>query len=205
MNLTKDFLRLSVNFKEFIEKFLQKSLMIYLRFNDDKKKLMSTISASNNGVIDPNSMKQKNAQDSLEQIDEANDEEEQNGSEEYDIFGNNSSENENSQSEKSNENEKSEEESEDKAEKKGFIIELESLPTIKKSTMKNVKQKSNSESDDGSSESIEKKEGTIKQINLLSNNLNSNLNPEVKISGDLGGKLNKSGVIEEKALRNKII
>lgn len=34
-----DFLRLSVNFKEFIENFLHKSLMIYLKFNEDKKKL----------------------------------------------------------------------------------------------------------------------------------------------------------------------
>ena len=38
-----DFLRLSVNFKEFIEKFLQRSLMIYLRFNDEKKKIKKHI------------------------------------------------------------------------------------------------------------------------------------------------------------------
>jgi midasin len=35
-----DFLRLSVNFKEFIENFLHKSLMIYLKFNEEKKKIM---------------------------------------------------------------------------------------------------------------------------------------------------------------------
>jgi hypothetical protein len=34
-----EFLRLSVN-KEFIKNFLHKSLMIYLRFNEEKKKLI---------------------------------------------------------------------------------------------------------------------------------------------------------------------
>ena len=36
-----DFLRLSVNFKEFIEKFLHKSLMIYLKYNEERKKIIS--------------------------------------------------------------------------------------------------------------------------------------------------------------------
>jgi hypothetical protein len=35
-----DFLRLSVNFKDFIEVFLHKSLMIYLKFNEEKKRLI---------------------------------------------------------------------------------------------------------------------------------------------------------------------
>ena len=35
-----DFLRLSVNFKEFIESFLHKSLMKYLKFNEEKNKMM---------------------------------------------------------------------------------------------------------------------------------------------------------------------
>lgn len=35
-----EFLRLSVNFKEFFERFLQKSLFFYLRFNEERKKLM---------------------------------------------------------------------------------------------------------------------------------------------------------------------
>lgn len=35
-----EFLRLSVNFKEFFERFLQKSLLYYLRFNEERKKLM---------------------------------------------------------------------------------------------------------------------------------------------------------------------
>ena len=35
-----DFLRLSVNFKEFIENFLHKSLMKYLKFNEEKNKMI---------------------------------------------------------------------------------------------------------------------------------------------------------------------
>jgi len=36
-----DFLRLSVNFKEFIEKFLHRSLMIYLKYNEERKKIIN--------------------------------------------------------------------------------------------------------------------------------------------------------------------
>ena len=36
-----DFLNLTVNFKEFIEKFLYKSLMIYLKYNEERKKIIS--------------------------------------------------------------------------------------------------------------------------------------------------------------------
>lgn len=35
-----DFLRLSVNFKEFIENFLHKSFMIYLKYNKERKKMI---------------------------------------------------------------------------------------------------------------------------------------------------------------------
>ena len=36
-----DFLNLTVNFKEFIEKFLYKSLMIYLKYNEERKKIIN--------------------------------------------------------------------------------------------------------------------------------------------------------------------
>ena len=38
-----DFLKLSVNFKDFIEKFLQKSLLIYLRFTEEKTKIVTEL------------------------------------------------------------------------------------------------------------------------------------------------------------------
>ena len=40
-----DFLRLSVNFKEFIENFLHKSLMKYLKFNEEKNKMIKEFEA----------------------------------------------------------------------------------------------------------------------------------------------------------------
>lgn len=82
-----DFLRLSVNFKEFIEKFLQKSLMKYLRFNEEKKKIYKTIDDKNliSGGLDRSKSDNNN---SLEMIDEDEDE---NDSEEYNIYESNSS------------------------------------------------------------------------------------------------------------------
>jgi CRP-like cAMP-binding protein len=81
-----DFLRLSVNFKEFIEKFLQRSLMIYLRFNDDKKKIIKVIEEQNRVMAGAKGLAKGKTGDELEMIDEKVDEE----SEEYDIFGDNS-------------------------------------------------------------------------------------------------------------------
>lgn len=81
-----DFLRLSVNFKEFIEKFLQRSLMIYLRFNDEKKKIIKVIEEQNRVMAGIKGLGKGKGGDELEMIDEKADEE----SEEYDIFGDNS-------------------------------------------------------------------------------------------------------------------
>lgn len=81
-----DFLRLSVNFKEFIEKFLQRSLMIYLRFNDEKKKVMKSIEDQNKNLQTANK-NPKGKTDILEIVDEEGNEE---GSEVYDIFADHS-------------------------------------------------------------------------------------------------------------------
>lgn len=80
-----DFLRLSVNFKDFIEKFLQRSLMIYLRFNDEKKKIMKIMDDQNKA--DNGDQDQDKSANDLEMIREREDEE---VSEEYDIFGDHS-------------------------------------------------------------------------------------------------------------------
>lgn len=100
-----DFLRLSVNFKEFIEKFLQKSLMKYLRFNEEKKKILKSIDDKNNsigGLKNANSQSKIGKIDDLEQI---NEEKEEEGSEEYDVYGSHSdSEQENKESSEGEEN-----------------------------------------------------------------------------------------------------
>ena len=75
-----DFLRLSVNFKEFIENFLHKSLMKYLKFNEEKNKMIKdfeTLMAKCNGnqnAQDNKSVKSGSANNDLQAIEEENDE-----------------------------------------------------------------------------------------------------------------------------------
>jgi hypothetical protein len=78
-----DFLRLSVNFKEFIEKFLQKSLMLYLRFNDERKRLMKEM--ENSKLVVNNEGENKNDKNDLDKISEQEEDDQGNASE-YDIY-----------------------------------------------------------------------------------------------------------------------
>lgn len=73
-----DFLKLSFNYKEFIEKFLQKSLMLYLKFNDEKKKAIKEYEVKHK-ILSVDSVK---PEESLEKISE----EEEDGSEEYNVY-----------------------------------------------------------------------------------------------------------------------
>ena len=54
-----DFLRLSVNFKEFIENFLHKSLMKYLKFNEEKNKMIKEFETLMNKANNKNKDKEK--------------------------------------------------------------------------------------------------------------------------------------------------
>jgi CRP-like cAMP-binding protein len=81
-----DFLRLSVNFKDFIEKFLYKSLMIYLRFTNEKKRIMKLIEDSNVHLSNK-IKKEKGEGEELERIDEEIENE-------YDIYNANQSDSE---------------------------------------------------------------------------------------------------------------
>ena len=54
-----DFLRLSVNFKEFIENFLHKSLMKYLKFNEEKNKMIKEFETLMNKANNKNKEKEK--------------------------------------------------------------------------------------------------------------------------------------------------
>jgi hypothetical protein len=102
-----DFLRLSVNFKEFIEKFLQKSLMKYLRFNEEKKKIYKSINekylnseglnkskSDNNSsleIVDENENEDKSEDDSNSEINSSS---RVNSEENSDIIKENNEENE---------------------------------------------------------------------------------------------------------------
>ena len=54
-----NFLKLSVNFKEFIENFLQKSLMKYLKFNEEKNKMIKEFETLMNKANNKNKEKEK--------------------------------------------------------------------------------------------------------------------------------------------------
>ena len=58
-----DFLRLSVNFKEFIENFLHKSLMKYLKFNEEKNKMIKEFETLMNKANNKNKDKEKENED----------------------------------------------------------------------------------------------------------------------------------------------
>jgi len=77
-----DFLRLSVNFKEFIESFLHKSLMKYLKFNEEKNKMMKEFDSLING--DEAEEGEEENEDSEEE-DEEGEEEEENENDEKDL------------------------------------------------------------------------------------------------------------------------
>jgi hypothetical protein len=98
-----------VNFKEIIEEFLKKSLMVYLRYNDQIKKILKeeeskqkdnfNISEFNNEILIDNSklLESINSLEKekiiLEKISEKSLEEKAVSSEEYDIYNNNNSSN----------------------------------------------------------------------------------------------------------------
>ena len=100
-----DFLRLSVNFKEFIESFLHKSLMKYLKFNEEKNKMMKEFDSLINAE-DGEEGEEEN--EDSEEEDEEGEEEEENENDEkalesIDEEGGSSSEGE-SENESENEN-----------------------------------------------------------------------------------------------------
>ena len=71
-----DFLRLSVNFKEFIENFLHKSLMKYLKFNEEKNKMIKEFEAlmsKCNGDTNKDLEKSDSIKNNLQAIEEEKD------------------------------------------------------------------------------------------------------------------------------------
>ena len=99
-----DFLRLSVNFKDYIEKFLQKSLLIYLRFTEIKAKIIEQMNELKNmeneirGINNNNDAKNNHFEDEdekdidedlIESGEETDEEEENDGNEDKSSNNNN--------------------------------------------------------------------------------------------------------------------
>jgi len=168
-----DFLRLSVNFKEFIESFLHKSLMKYLKFNEEKNQMIKEFDSLINGEGDDDD---EEGEDSEEEEDEEEGEEEENEEgdkalESIDEVGGSSSEGESG----------SEEEDEDGNKSKNNKNKNTSHKSIKsKGDKKEEKDKAESESHHSSSSSNSSSSNNTKEINETNQNKGDNTNNKNK-------------------------
>ena len=171
-----DFLRLSVNFKEFIESFLHKSLMKYLKFNEEKNQMIKEFDSLINGE-DGDDDEEEGEEDSEEEEDEeGEDEENEEGKalESIDEVGGSSSE-----------GESGEEEDEDGS-KKNKNKKDTSKSIKSKNNKKEEKEKSESESQHSSSSSSSSSNKTqeINENDENKENANSNKENEKNSEGD---------------------
>ena len=168
-----DFLRLSVNFKEFIESFLHKSLMKYLKFNEEKNQMIKEFDSLINGEGDDDD---DEGEDSEEEEDEEEGEEEENEEgdkalESIDEVGGSSSEGESGPEEEDEEGNKS----------KNNKNKNTSHKSIKsKGDKKDEKDKAESESHHSSSSSNSSSSNNTKEINETNQNKGDNTNNKNK-------------------------
>jgi CRP-like cAMP-binding protein len=156
-----DFLRLSVNFKEFIESFLHKSLMKYLKFNEEKNQMIKEFDSLINGEEGDDDDEEEDSEE--EEDEEGEDEENEEGDkalESIDEVGGSSSE-----------GESGEEEDEDGAKKKENKTKKE---LSKKSIMSKSDKKENEEKDKSD------KSGSESQQSSSSSSSSSNKTEEIK-------------------------
>ena len=172
-----DFLRLSVNFKEFIESFLHKSLMKYLKFNEEKNQMIKEFDSLING--EEGSDDEEEGEDSEEEEDEEGEEEENEEGdkalESIDEVGGSSSEGE-SKEEDSDEDE-GKKKQKDKNKKEVSQKSIKSKNSKKEDGEKNNESKSESDSQQSSSSSSSGSNKT-KEINENNNNNNNEGNKD---------------------------
>ena len=164
-----DFLRLSVNFKEFIESFLHKSLMKYLKFNEEKNQMIKEFDSLINGE-DGDDDEEEGEEDSEEEEDEeGEDEENEEGDkalESIDEVGGSSSE-----------GESGEEEEDEDGNKKNKNKKDTSHKSVKsKKNKKEEKEKSDSESQQSSSNSSSSSSNKTQEVNENDENKNNTNN-----------------------------
>ena len=158
-----DFLRLSVNFKEFIESFLHKSLMKYLKFNEEKNQMIKEFDSLINGE------------------EGSDDEEGDKASESIDEVGGSSSEGE-SKEEDSDEDGDTKKQK-DKTKKEMSQKSIKSKNSKKDTGEKNNESKSESDSQQSSSSSSSSSNKT-QEINDNNNNNEENKDKDKDEDGD---------------------
>ena len=168
-----DFLRLSVNFKEFIESFLHKSLMKYLKFNEEKNQMIKEFDSLINGE-DGDDDEEEGEEDSEEEEDEeGEDEENEEGDkalESIDEVGGSSSEGE------SGEEEEDEDGNKKNKNKKDTSHKSVKSKNNKKEEKEKEKEKSDSESQQSSSNSSSSSSNKTQEVNENDENKNNTNN-----------------------------
>ena len=163
-----DFLRLSVNFKEFIESFLHKSLMKYLKFNEEKNQMIKEFDSLINGE-DGDDDEEEGEEDEEEEDEEGEDEENEEGDkalESIDEVGGSSSEGESGE----------EEEDEDGSKKNKNKKDTSHKSVKSKNNKKEEKEKSDSESQQSSSNSSSSSSNKTQEVNENDENKNNTNN-----------------------------
>ena len=168
-----DFLRLSVNFKEFIESFLHKSLMKYLKFNEEKNQMIKEFDSLINGE-DGDDDEEEGEEDSEEEEDEeGEDEENEEGDkalESIDEVGGSSSEGE------SGEEEEDEDGNKKNKNKKDTSHKSVKSKNNKKEEKEKEKEKSDSESQQSRSNSSSSSSNKTQEVNENDENKNNTNN-----------------------------
>ena len=148
-----DFLRLSVNFKEFIESFLHKSLMKYLKFQDEKNQMIKEFDSLING-------EDGDEEDDEDEEEEEDDEDEENEEgekalESIDEVGGSSSEGaSNEEKEEPNDNKKKDENSHKNSKEEGHKNTKVNKDKISENESNEEKSDKNKSDSSGSSSSF---------------------------------------------------
>ena len=177
-----DFLRLSVNFKEFIESFLHKSLMKYLKFNEEKNQMIKEFDSLINGEEGSDD---EEGEDSEEEEDEEGEEEENEEGdkalESIDEVGGSSSEGESKEEDSDEDGDKKKQK--DKTKKEMSQKSIKSKNSKKDTGEKNNESKSESDSQQSSSSSSSSSNKT-QEINDNNNNNEENKDKDKDEDGD---------------------
>ncbi len=165
-----DFLRLSVNFKEFIESFLHKSLMKYLKFNEEKNQMIKEFDSLINGE-DGDDDEEEGEEDEEEEDEEGEDEENEEGDkalESIDEVGGSSSEGESGEEEEDEDGSKKNKNKKDTSHK--------SAKSKNNKKEEKEKEKSDSESQQSSSNSSSSSSNKTQEVNENDENKNNTNN-----------------------------
>ena len=148
-----DFLRLSVNFKEFIESFLHKSLMKYLKFQDEKNQMIKEFDSLINGE-DGDEGDDEDEEEEEDDEDEENEEGEK-ALESIDEVGGSSSEGaSNEEKEEPNDNKKKDENSHKNSKEEGHKNTKVNKDKIAENESNEEKSDKNKSDSSGSSSSL---------------------------------------------------